>query len=510
MEAGLMPQNVLGLDMSEATIKAVVLSRKGFSGGKIAACRILDIKACGGVESALRRLAEEKIFSDTACVALLPSSEIIFRKVSLPFRDESKIRKTLLFELEPLIPLPIEEVIADYLTTPDDGIFAAVTTRKTLAQWIEKLEKNFASVPILDASAAALAAQAADKNFSGGLLLDIGGTSTSAVFFENGALIQARTLSFGGESITRALARDLSLSVGEAEKIKCHFAPGPQIPETLECCRLFCRELKNTLEYLQLNGLLKQEPASITFSGGASLFAPLIDELKKTFSCPITPLDLIRKKNLDIEESLRASFHPLLMNAALAAALRFSSGRSSFNFRREDFAAARGKLDFRQQKQWAAAVGGVIIALAVVNQLLDDHLKKRQLQNLKQQISYIFKKDLPEAGQMVDPVRQLTTKLEENKKNFGFLEKFPEATAADLLKEISARIPPSLDVVVHHFSYDGGVIAMQGEAKDMDEVTAVKNALAQSALFQEVAIGQTALAREGGRVDFNLRITVKP
>ncbi len=505
-----MPQNVLGLDIGNKTIKAVFLSRKGFSGGRIAALRVLDIEACGGVEPALQKLTQEKFFSDTVCVALLPSSEFIFRKVSLPFRDENKIRKTLLFELEPLIPLPIEEVIADYLTIPDDGIFTAVAAKKTIAQWIEKLDKYFMKVPILDASTAALAAQTADKNKAGGLLLDIGGSSTSAVFFENGVITQARTISFGGENVTRALARELAVSIGEAEKIKIHFDANRQIPETLECCRVFCRELKNTLEYLNLNGLLKQEPADIIYSGGGSLFAPLIEELKKTFSCPVMPLNLLQKNNLEIEESMKASCHPLLMNTALAAALRFSSRRSSFNFRREEFAAPRGKLDFQQQKKWAVAVGGILIALAVVNQLLDYHLKRQQFQNIKKQMTYIFKKDFPEARQMVDPVQQLQAKLEENKKNFGFLEKFPEATAADFLKEISAKIPPSLDVVVHSFSYDSGVIALQGEAKDSNEVSAVKNALAQSPLFQDVAIGQTALAKNGGRVDFNLRITVNP
>ena len=504
-----MPQNVLGLDIGKTTLKAVWLSRTGFSGGKITASRVLDIEACGGIEPALQKLAEEKIFS-AACVALLPSSEIIFRRVRLPFRDENKIRKTLLFELEPLIPIPVEEVIADYLTIPGDGLFAAVAAKKTVAQWIEKLEKNFTRVPVVDVSAAALAAQTADPQSPAGLLLDIGGSSTSAVFLENGAVVQTRTIAFGGENVTRALARELSVSISEAEKIKIHFDANRHIPETLECCRQFGRELKNTVEYLILNGQLQQEPADIIFSGGGALFAPLIEELKKIFSCPVTPLNLIQKKNLEVEDGIKASFNPLIMNTALAASLRVSSRRPSFNFRREEFAAARGKLDVRLQKKWAAAVGGVIIALAVANQFLDYHLKRQQLQNIKTQMAYIFKKDFPEAPQMVDPVRQLQTKLEENKKNFGFLETFSEATVADFLKEISAKIPPSLDVVVHSFSYDGGVIAMQGEAKDANEVSAVKNALAQSPLFRDVAIGQTALAKNGGRVDFSLRIAVKP
>lgn len=505
-----MPQNILGLDIGYKTIKAVVLSKKGLSGGKIVAFNILDIEACGGLDSALQKLAEEKIFSDVICVAVLPPADILFRRVHLPFRDENKIRKTLLFELEPLVPLPIEELIADYLVIPDDGLLTAAAAKKNIRLWIDKLEKHFHRVPILDASSTTLAIQAVDKNVSGVMILDIGSTSTSAVFFEHGALMQARTLPFGGETLTRALARDLSVSVSEAENIKRHFTDGQRIPETLQACRLFGLELKNTIEFLKLNGQIRQDPVTITFSGGGSLFAPLIQELAKTFSCPVTPLNLIQKKNLGIDDPIKASFEPLIMHTAIAAALRFSTGVVSFNFRRDEFAAGQTKLDIRQQLKKAAVIGGIIIGLAVVHQLLDYHLKKQQLQTIKNQMAYIFKKDFPGAGPMVDPVLQLKTKLEDDKKNFAFWEKFPEAMAADYLREVSAKIPPSLDMVVRQFSYEEGVLSMQGEAKTMDDVSAIKNALAQSALFHEVVIGPTSFSRESGRVDFSLRIKAKP
>ena len=66
----------------------------------------------------------------------------MFRQVSLPFHDDNKIRKTLAFELEPLIPLAIDEVVADYLTIPRDGLLVAALTKKIIRDWIEKVEGN--------------------------------------------------------------------------------------------------------------------------------------------------------------------------------------------------------------------------------------------------------------------------------------------------------------------------------------------------------------------------------
>ena len=48
-----MPQNILGLDIGDKTIKAVVLSKKGLSAGRLVAFNVLDIEACGGLDSAL-------------------------------------------------------------------------------------------------------------------------------------------------------------------------------------------------------------------------------------------------------------------------------------------------------------------------------------------------------------------------------------------------------------------------------------------------------------------------
>src|SRR4030065_1145885 len=102
---------------------------------------------------------------------------------------------------------------------------------------------------------------------------------------------------------------------------------------------------------------------------------------------------------------------------------------------------------------------------------------------------------------MVDPLQQLRTKLAEERKSLGFSEGAKDIAVADILKEISALIPPAMDVLISDFSYENGVALISGRAQDMDVVSAAKNELMKSSLFKDVAIGSTRLAKGEDKVE---------
>jgi general secretion pathway protein L len=512
MEAGLMLQTIVGLDIGPNTIKAVLFTPKGLTGGRILAAQNLDINDCGGIEPALKKLTREnKYFSNTPCCVCLPPADFMFRQVSLPFRDDNKIRKTLAFELEPLIPLAIDEVVADYLTISRGGLLVAVLTKKIIREWIEKVKGNIGNVSIIDISSTALALQilAGKTSAAGGVILDVGAVSTAASFYENGAIVQIRSLAFGGDQITAALAQDLSVGKDEAEQLKIK-SDYPASCATVDAvCRHFCSELKNTIEYMKLNGFLQKDPAHIIITGGGALFVVLQKELEKSFSLPLEVLDLIRLKQLEIDENIRRECPPQIMNTAIASAMRAFAGRKSFNFRQGEFAAKNVRFNLKGQLKWAAVVAGMIFLLAVVNQVIDYSLKTQRLDGIKKQISLIFKKKFPGSQAMVDPVQQLKTKLAEDKKTFDFYKGNSEITILNILKEISGSISPSLDIVITTLSYENGMVSIKGEAKKTDDISTVRNELLKSRYFKDVTMGSTSLAKDGGKVDFDLRIELK-
>ena len=506
-----MPQTVLGLDIGQSTIKAVLFAPKGLTGGHILAAETVDIIACGGMEPAFKKLAENKSFQNTSCCICLPLSDIMFRQVSLPFSDDNKIRKTLPFELEPLIPFAVSEIVTDYLKVRTSGLLVAATNKKAIRDWITLVESNLGELSVIDIAAAALTSAILENKDAAacGVLLDIGAGSTTAVFYEDGTIVQLRSLAIGGNSITAELAADMSGDTSQAELTKINADYSAAGAKVNALCSRFCLELKNTIEFMKLNDIMQKNLTSITLTGGGSLFFPLKKELEKYFALPVETLDLSRFKQIEIEGNLRGKYQPQIMNAALAAAMRAFSSRRSFNFRQGEFAAKNILIKLKQQLRRAAVVAGIIILLAAVNQVLDYGIQASREKNIKNQISQIFKKNLPEAQVMVDPVQQLKTKLTENKKNFGLTEGARDVPVVDLFKEISGLISASHDIVFTDFSYENITLAIKGQAKNIDDVSAIKNELAKSKYFKDVAVGSTSLSKQGNKVDFDLRIELR-
>ncbi len=506
-----MPQTVLGLDIGQNTIKAVLFTRKGLTGGRILAAETLDINAYGGMEAALKKLAENKSFQNTPCCLSLPLTDIMFRQVSLPFHDDNKIRKTLPFELEPLIPLAVSEIVTDYLKVHTSGFLVAAATKKAIQDWIALVESNLGEVSVIDVSAAVLTSALLEKKDAGacGVLLDVGAGSTAAVFYENGAIVQLRSLVIGGNQMTAALAADMSTEISQAEHAKINNDYSAAGAKVADLCRKFCLELKNTIEFMKLNDILQSDLAQVTITGGGSLFAPLKKELENYFSLPVETLDLTRLKQIEIEGNLQGKYQPQIMDTALAAAMRPLNSKTSFNFRQGEFAAKNVRIKLQEHLKWVAVVAGIILFLAAVNQFLDYGIQTQRQNSIIKQISLIFKKNFPEAQAMVDPVQQLKTKLAENKKTFGLYEGARDIPVVDLLKEISGLISTSRDIVITDFSYENTAVLIKGQAKNIDDVSAIKNELAESKYFKDVALGSTSLTKQGNKVDFDLRIELR-
>ncbi len=509
-----MPEAILGLDIGEGAVKAVLAIPENRADVRLLALETVRLTGEVDLEAAIKSIAESirtVAPSGYRTIVCLPPSDVMFRHISLPFRDENRIRKTLYFELEPLLPVPVEEVVADHLPLPDDGLLAAAVEKVKIRQILTAVETHLAPVAVVDIAPAVLALPLLEqKALTGsGLVLDVGASSTCAVFYEKNALTQIRSFAFGGDMITGALAQDLSCGSEEAEQIKINAAYGVKNDRALAACREFCVSLANTVEFMRINETLHDAPDRIFLTGGGSLFKELGEELGRTFGLPVEALDSARFGRMEIDETLRERFLPPVMSTALAAVKRAVASRRSFNFRKGEFAAGNIGGDLRKQLRWGAVVTAVIFVLAAADLILDYSLQARQAADLKNSISQIFKKHFPPSTVMVDPVSQLQKKLAEDKKLFGMEDGGPGVTAVELLKEISALISPAFDVVLTHMHYENNIILLKGEAKKVDDVTRVKNELLKSKTFRNVTIGQTALAQDGTRVNFDLRIELK-
>ena len=108
------------------------------------------------------------------------------------------------------------------------GVEVAVVSAETLAMRNIELAVNRAHLQIeamvATPYAAGLSSLVDDEAELGTAVIDFGGATTSVAVFNDGALVYADALAIGGHHITLDIARQLSVSVADAERLKVLYA----------------------------------------------------------------------------------------------------------------------------------------------------------------------------------------------------------------------------------------------------------------------------------------------
>jgi len=508
-----MPEKILGLDIGRSSIKAVRVTA-GIRGHEVTDVSLVEIDEAGGVEGALKKLFETDTFRNSVCATALPSESFSFRNIKLPFKDRKKIDKIIAYELEPLIPYSAEDVLIDYTILGRRGqseIFAAAVPESTVGNLMRSLDEYHVEASAIDIDAVpAVSKLIADGGEGCGLLLDIGHKDTTGVLFREGRIFHIRHFSFGGASITGALANALKIEFPEAEAKKRAGDTDEAGVKISAVCQKFFSEVKNTLGFLRLKGELEESPAGIFLTGGGALYRPLAGEMEAFFSLPVEMIDSSAAEDISIKEGVTNNLEPMLMNQALALAIRETKKGAGFNFARGKFRPKRVYEKFRKDFRWVAALVLIILCAFGIDLYMDYHYSEARLNCLKSEITSVFKKTCPEVTRIVDPVQQLKVKIaREQKSSAGLSGNGFGIRTLDILKDISRLIPESTEILITSFTFDGETVKIKGETDNFNSVDGIKNSLGKSASFKNVTISSASLIKKGSRVGFDLRIGVK-
>jgi general secretion pathway protein L len=506
---------VLGIDIGDDAIKAILVSRSFKGGYRAVAAGHVSIAQAGGVAEALRILFENKSLRGCPATTALSVRHLSFRNVSLPFKDEKKIRQILAFEVEPLLHFPIDEAILDYVMVhkgvPSD-LFVAIAPKAAVQERAVHISQYVKKISRIDVEGAVLAATLAAKGPPAGcaLVLDIGAEHTAGIVIRDGHLCQIRSFAFGGNHITRMIAERLNIDADAAELQKRENSAGEAEEALRTLYGKFLSELDNTIEFMMLQGQLQEGPQRIYLTGGGALYAPLQDALSRHFAAPVEPPDLLAGGGIQCDLAVRSHWNPLIMNQALALAIAGHKTSQSFSFRIRDskVRAAFGQL--RGVLRWAAAVTAIFVILAAADIYLDYRYNRQRLDALKTEIMTLFKTYNPQATRIVDPVSQMKGSIIEARKvALGMAETRPGVTALALLKDISRLAPPAAELLLSSFVFEKDMILLKGQAKNFDAVDTLKKEFMKSTFFETVTIGGVALTKQGDKVEFDMRVTLK-
>ncbi|MBI3995649.1 MAG: pilus assembly protein PilM, partial [Nitrospirae bacterium] len=233
-----MAQPILGLDLGSSSVKAVCL-RKGWMGLEWAGGYHLPVGPAGQalprssgpfhwakepVPGLKEWIAEHRLPMDRVVVSL-PAHLVSLRTLTLPFNDARKLEKVVPFEIESLLPYPLEEVVVDYQATDTrDGrtnLLAAAVPRILVKNYLEQLARAGIDPEAVDLDGMALMNLArhlfSDSPAPGGpavrpvgaaggdmAALEIGASKTVVCILRQGQAAFVRTILWGGRDVTAA------------------------------------------------------------------------------------------------------------------------------------------------------------------------------------------------------------------------------------------------------------------------------------------------------------------
>ncbi len=185
----------------------------------------------------LRKIVAKAKTSTNKVIAGLPIASIFSSVITVPKGNDREVREAIQWQAKKLIPVPLEEMVLD------PKIVTAVPDKNKSAE-AKKLEEKSVQVLITGASKAMVSKYTAvfrqagldlfsleteafaliraliGKDRTATMIVDIGSIRTNIIIVENGIPYVTRSLDMGGVTLTKAMAKALSMDLKAAEQMK--------------------------------------------------------------------------------------------------------------------------------------------------------------------------------------------------------------------------------------------------------------------------------------------------
>jgi type IV pilus assembly protein PilM len=301
------------------------------------------------VAAAVRRLWKEVGFKARSAVVGVANQRVVARIADVPAMPDEELRSSLRFQVQDLIPMPIDEAILDYqvveqFTGPDGlpmmRILLVAAHRDMIRSLLAALDGANVNASRIDLVPFALiralhdpmAYLGTDPLDDGGMapdaIIGIGAGVTNVIIHENGMPRFVRSLTSGGNSIVEAIAEDQGVDTDIAEDLKRRSDPLSTDDALSRAGRTVSNAMTPLLEEVRgsLEFYLAQAGGDrlgrVVVTGGASRMPGVADRLGGMLGVPVAygnPFSLLElgKTGLD-DDVIAASADVLAVPLGLA------------------------------------------------------------------------------------------------------------------------------------------------------------------------------------------------
>ncbi|MBU0663644.1 MAG: PilN domain-containing protein [Proteobacteria bacterium] len=457
------------------------------------------------MEEVLTELSRKIDLHETSCHIALAADSFFFRNLSLPFTDRKTIDKILPLELEENAPVKIERLLIDSIIVREDSqksqVIAAMIDRELLANQLATLQAlgidpQTVTISGIPTTLRLIHTPELPADF---LLLNISLQQATLIVVRSGQIILIRPLVFdpGLQSGFHADLDNNTLKVFRPENIDDTF-------------QALCTAIQQTL-----HSVFQTESFTVYLSGPVGCMQGTRERIQAGLgnlcrSCTLADANQAQQFVPQFVPPVDKKWLPNIMEDSVNLGWQIIKSWKGFNFRKESFAS---KKSFSDKRTLTIAITLPLVAAALfsISYLWVDYSKLLKEQNsLDTQIRAVFTETLPEVTRIVDPIQQLQVKIRETRESS--MDKdgtLPTITMLDILTEISANIPESLDVRLARFVVDENGLRLKGTTDTFNTVDAIKKGLEQSPAFSNVEISAANLDPKSSKIRFELKLTMK-
>jgi Tfp pilus assembly protein PilN len=478
-----MSRKILSLEIREESIAAVLLD-SSFKGSQLETQGYFPIPADKegneGIKKALQTLMDTFKPIGATCVLGIPATVVSFRNLSVPFHDIKKIRQILPFELEPTLPIPVEELVFDFEAVKRDkhqDLLTFSVKKAEIQRYLDLLATvNLRPAVIMPGGYAAARFISTLTDDSGDFIfIDTGEGNHTVYAVCSGHVRMVRTLPVASNG--NPVLRNLEMT------------------------------LKRTFTALQDNLGVAVNPSAVFSAGPQAQLLTTGNESSTLLGVPVKSTDALRtfprlKGSLDSPDW--QSGH---LDIALALALMETETVTAVNFSTERSTIQHYWSEYR--KSIILTAGLIVLALMTVlgGQILAVNAKQQRLAELDGQIETVFKNTFPEVTRVVNPVQQMQIKIKEaGDGSTGFDLAGTRVRVIDILNTLSQLIPSSADVKVNRMVVGADNVVLSGDTDTFNTVDDIKGRLEESDILKSVTISSADLEKSGNRVRFKLKL----
>ncbi|MBI5192641.1 MAG: pilus assembly protein PilM [Nitrospirae bacterium] len=542
-----MARKIVGLDIGSHSIK-VVTGRERF--GKVEILEVYERPVNGeGVHELIKSMVSDRRIRPDIVVSSIPGSSVSVHYLNIPFTDETKIGQVVPYEVEGLIPFPLDEMVIDqFILSKNNGnggsgsngkgphgssVCVALINKNILKDHLDTLRSAHIEPGVIELEPLALYQTLMEwhKTDDTVAVLDIGASRSNLCIVSKGKPVSLRTFNRGGNVVTYTVQESLGITYEEAEQRKIaaeilnyevavsrEQAAGAKSEDETETLSNAIKkglqpiiiELNQTLHAFEIQN---NNPVTILYiTGGGARVGNIKNYLSNILGRDVEYLSIPTEvaERLGGGEGRGPENTRFISPTGIGLVLRGSRKKeaSGLNFRKGEYFHRKEIKENTGKIIYLIVTVVILILLGTIDFYSMYHYRETRYEALKSDIRKAYIETFPESKNVVDEFHQMKSAVDDLRKKVVALGGGTEKgmSPLELMNIMSEKIPKEIKVNIDDLLIDKSKVRLQGDTDSFENVEKIKKEFEAVPLFKKVDVADAKLGADQKKVKFRIVI----